>query len=131
MAQAYINQRKLDHEVKTRQVQAAQFAKQTGQWIGMVENFNQTPKELRNVENWAPSIELDMCTIATMPEYVYKGQLPALPLLAPGCLSFPHSSFPPPGGQAVSKNLPPKNAWTKRSRRDLYSFRRKLLLLLK
>uniref|UniRef100_A0A8C6N5S5 Biogenesis of lysosome-related organelles complex 1 subunit 1 n=1 Tax=Mus spicilegus TaxID=10103 RepID=A0A8C6N5S5_MUSSI len=41
VAQAYMNQRKLDHEVKTLQVQAAQFAKQTGQWIGMVENFNQ------------------------------------------------------------------------------------------
>uniref|UniRef100_G1LZE8 Biogenesis of lysosome-related organelles complex 1 subunit 1 n=1 Tax=Ailuropoda melanoleuca TaxID=9646 RepID=G1LZE8_AILME len=30
VAQAYMNQRKLDHEVKTLQVQAAQFAKQTG-----------------------------------------------------------------------------------------------------
>lgn len=39
-----MNQRKLDHEVKTLQVQAAQFAKQTGQWIGMVENFNQALK---------------------------------------------------------------------------------------
>lgn len=44
MAQAYVNQRKLDHEVKTLQVQAAQFAKQTGQWITMVENFNQALK---------------------------------------------------------------------------------------
>jgi hypothetical protein len=44
VAQAYMNQRKLDHEVKTLQVQAAQFAKQTGQWIGMVENFNQALK---------------------------------------------------------------------------------------
>lgn len=44
VAQAYVNQRKLDHEVKTLQVQAAQFAKQTGQWITMVENFNQALK---------------------------------------------------------------------------------------
>uniref|UniRef100_A0A8C0INN8 Biogenesis of lysosome-related organelles complex 1 subunit 1 n=1 Tax=Chelonoidis abingdonii TaxID=106734 RepID=A0A8C0INN8_CHEAB len=44
VGQAYVNQRKLDHEVKTLQIQAAQFAKQTGQWISMVENFNQALK---------------------------------------------------------------------------------------
>uniref|UniRef100_A0A8B9RZ99 Biogenesis of lysosome-related organelles complex 1 subunit 1 n=1 Tax=Accipiter nisus TaxID=211598 RepID=A0A8B9RZ99_9AVES len=65
VAQAYVNQRKLDHEVKTLQVQAAQFAKQTGQWITMVENFNQALKEIGDVENWARSIEMDMRTIAT------------------------------------------------------------------
>lgn len=45
--------RKLDHVVKTLDVQAAQFAKQTGQWIWMVENVNQVLKEIRDVENWA------------------------------------------------------------------------------
>nr|XP_035928216.1 biogenesis of lysosome-related organelles complex 1 subunit 1-like [Halichoerus grypus] len=79
VARAYMNQRKLDHEVKTLQVQAAQFAKQTGQWIGMVENFNQTLKETRDVENWARSIRLDMRTIATALEYVYEGQLRSAP----------------------------------------------------
>ncbi|NXG40051.1 BL1S1 protein, partial [Dromaius novaehollandiae] len=75
VARAYVNQRKLDHEVKTLQIQAAQFAKQTGQWITMVENFNQALKEIGDVENWARSIEMDMRTIATALEYVYKGQL--------------------------------------------------------
>lgn len=49
-----MNQRKLDHEVKTLQVQAAQFAKQTGQWIGMVENFNQALKVGHAPSSWAP-----------------------------------------------------------------------------
>uniref|UniRef100_A0A8K9UVK6 Biogenesis of lysosome-related organelles complex 1 subunit 1 n=1 Tax=Oncorhynchus mykiss TaxID=8022 RepID=A0A8K9UVK6_ONCMY len=44
VAQAYVNQRKLDHEVKTLQVQAGQFSKQTAQWIVMVEGFNQALK---------------------------------------------------------------------------------------
>lgn len=44
VAQAYVNQRKLDHEVKTLQVQASQFSKQTAQWITMVEGFNQALK---------------------------------------------------------------------------------------
>ncbi|NXN90404.1 BL1S1 protein, partial [Bombycilla garrulus] len=56
-------------------VQAAQFARQTGHWISMVENFNQALKEIGDVENWARSIELDMRTIATALEYIYKGQL--------------------------------------------------------
>ncbi|MGH0148106.1 UNVERIFIED_CONTAM: hypothetical protein FKN15_046331 [Acipenser sinensis] len=75
VAQAYVNQRKLDHEVKTLQTQAGQFAKQTSQWISMVENFNQALKEIGDVENWARSIEMDMRTIATALEYVHKGQL--------------------------------------------------------
>ncbi|KAM9672607.1 biogenesis of lysosome-related organelles complex 1 subunit 1 isoform 2-T2 [Trichechus inunguis] len=78
VAQAYMNQRKLDHEVKTLQVQAAQFAKQTGQWIGMVENFNQALKEIGDVENWARSIELDMRTIATALDCDWCGNLARL-----------------------------------------------------
>ncbi|XP_039652442.1 biogenesis of lysosome-related organelles complex 1 subunit 1, partial [Perca fluviatilis] len=74
VAQAYVNQRKLDHEVKTLQVQASQFSKQTAQWISMVEGFNQALKEIGDVENWARSIEMDMRTIATALEYVHKGQ---------------------------------------------------------
>ncbi|KAK7805639.1 hypothetical protein U0070_009788 [Myodes glareolus] len=58
--QAFVNQRKLHQEVKTLQAQAAQFAKQAGQWIGMVENFSQELREIGDVENWARSIELDM-----------------------------------------------------------------------
>uniref|UniRef100_A0A8C5H6L8 Biogenesis of lysosome-related organelles complex 1 subunit 1 n=2 Tax=Gouania willdenowi TaxID=441366 RepID=A0A8C5H6L8_GOUWI len=75
VSQAYVNQRKLDHEVKTLQVQASQFSKQTAQWISMVEGFNQALKEIGDVENWARSIEMDMRTIATALEYVHKGHL--------------------------------------------------------
>uniref|UniRef100_A0A8C9F9S9 Biogenesis of lysosome-related organelles complex 1 subunit 1 n=1 Tax=Pavo cristatus TaxID=9049 RepID=A0A8C9F9S9_PAVCR len=32
-------------------------------------------QEIGDVENWARSIELDMRTIATALEYIYKGQL--------------------------------------------------------
>lgn len=32
-------------------------------------------QEIGDVENWARSIELDMRTVATALEYVYKGQL--------------------------------------------------------
>ena len=62
VAQAYVNQRKLDHEVKTLQVQASQFSKQTAQWISMVEGFNQALKvccvlwiKMPSVDNLSPA----------------------------------------------------------------------------
>ncbi|XP_043823516.1 biogenesis of lysosome-related organelles complex 1 subunit 1-like [Dromiciops gliroides] len=90
VARAYVNQKKLDYKVKILQVQVAQFAKQTGPWIGMVEDFNQALGEIGDGENWARSIELDMTTIATTLVYVYKGQLqpappPNFPLSPPVC----------------------------------------------
>lgn len=77
VAQANRSQRKLDNKVKTLQIQAAQSAKSTGQWLGMVENFNQV--QIRDVQNWAQKIELDMCTITTMLKYIYKGQWQSAP----------------------------------------------------
>lgn len=40
VAQAYVNQKKLDTETKILQANAAQFAKQTMQWLKLVEDFN-------------------------------------------------------------------------------------------
>lgn len=72
VAQAYLNQKKLDSEAKQLHINATQFAKQTVQWLHLVENFNQALKELGDVENWAQSIEADMRTISNALEYAYK-----------------------------------------------------------
>lgn len=40
MAQAYVNQKKLDTETRILQANAAQFSKQTMQWLKLVEDFN-------------------------------------------------------------------------------------------
>uniref|UniRef100_A0A8C6FM72 Biogenesis of lysosome-related organelles complex 1 subunit 1 n=1 Tax=Moschus moschiferus TaxID=68415 RepID=A0A8C6FM72_MOSMO len=69
VAQANRSQRKLDHKVKTLQIH----------WVGMVQNFNQALKEIGDVQNWAQKIELDVCTIATALEYIYKGQRQSAP----------------------------------------------------
>ncbi|KAI4574830.1 hypothetical protein MJT46_004109 [Ovis ammon polii x Ovis aries] len=94
VAQANRSQRKLDHKVKSLQIQAAQSAEQTGQWIGMVENFNRALKEIWDVQNWAQKIELDMCSITTTLKDIYKGQRQSAPSW-PSCPPFPHSSFLP------------------------------------
>jgi len=52
---------------------ATNFAKQTQQWLNLVENFNSALKEIGDAENWARSIESDMRTITSALEHAYKG----------------------------------------------------------
>ena len=40
VAQAYVNQKKLDTETRILQANAAQFSKQTMLWLKLVEDFN-------------------------------------------------------------------------------------------
>jgi hypothetical protein len=40
VAQAYVNQKKLDTETRILHTNAAQFSKQTLQWLKLVEDFN-------------------------------------------------------------------------------------------
>ncbi|KAK7477076.1 hypothetical protein BaRGS_00031662 [Batillaria attramentaria] len=72
VAQAYVNQKKLDTETRILQANAAQFSKQTLQWLKLVEDFNTALKEIGDVENWAKSIETDMRTISSALEYAYR-----------------------------------------------------------
>ncbi|XP_011433698.2 biogenesis of lysosome-related organelles complex 1 subunit 1-like [Crassostrea angulata] len=71
VAQAYVNQKKLDTETKILQANASQFCRQTTQWLKLVDDFNTALKELGDVENWAKSIETDMRTISSALEYAY------------------------------------------------------------
>ncbi|KAH1009607.1 biogenesis of lysosome-related organelles complex 1 subunit 1 [Dendroctonus ponderosae] len=73
VAQAYLNQKKLDAEAKQLHTSALAFSKQTQQWLTLVESFSSALKELGDVENWAKAIEGDVRTITTALEIVYKG----------------------------------------------------------
>jgi len=72
VAQAYLNQKRLDSEAKQLHLNATNFAKQTTAWLQMIESFNNSIKEVGDVENWAKTIEGDMKTISTTLEYTYK-----------------------------------------------------------
>ncbi|XP_050543566.1 biogenesis of lysosome-related organelles complex 1 subunit 1 [Daktulosphaira vitifoliae] len=72
VAQAYLNQKKLDAEAKQLHQSAILFSKQTSQWLTLIDSFNSALKELGDVENWTRTIENDMHNITTTLEYAYK-----------------------------------------------------------
>ena len=72
VAQAYLNQKRLDAEAKRLHCNATEFAKQTQNWISLVDSFNGSLKELGDVKSWATAIETDMKTVSSVLEYTYK-----------------------------------------------------------
>lgn len=72
VAQAYLNEKKLDHEARQLQQNAANFSRQAQQWLQLVENFSSALKEVGDVDNWARSIEKDLKIAETALEYAYK-----------------------------------------------------------
>ncbi|KAJ8948514.1 hypothetical protein NQ318_000054 [Aromia moschata] len=72
VAQAYLNQKKLDAETKQLHASAANFSKQAQQWVQLVDSFGGALKELGDVENWSRTIEADVRTISAALEIVYK-----------------------------------------------------------
>lgn len=72
VAQAYLNQKRLDAEAKQLHVSATNFSKQTQHWVNLVETFSSALKEIGDVENWAKTIEGDVRTISLTLENVYR-----------------------------------------------------------
>lgn len=72
VAQAYLNQKRLDAEAKQLHIGASNFAKQTQQWLSLVETFSSALKEIGDVENWARTIEGDVRTVAGALDSVYR-----------------------------------------------------------
>lgn len=95
VAQAYLNQKRLDAEAKQLHTSATNFSKQTQQWMHLIEGFSGALKvsdefygqiefdgwffndhfelqEIGDVENWARTIETDMVAINEALNEAYK-----------------------------------------------------------
>ena len=70
--QAYLNQKRLDSEAKQLHLNATNFSKQTAAWLQLIDGFNNSLKEVGDVESWAKTIETDMRAISSTLEYAYK-----------------------------------------------------------
>ncbi|GAM28964.1 hypothetical protein SAMD00019534_121400 [Acytostelium subglobosum LB1] len=108
VACVFANQKKLETEARTLQVNTAKFSKQTNQWLSLIDHFNTALKEIGDVENWSRSIENDMQNITNILDYLYANtQPPALiaaqqqQQLQPGVAQPPQSSaaVPVPGSK--------------------------------
>lgn len=72
VAQAYLNQKRLDSEAKQLHLNATNFSKQTTAWLQLIDSFNSSLKEVGDVESWAKTIENDMRAVSSTLEYAYK-----------------------------------------------------------
>ncbi|XP_076046791.1 biogenesis of lysosome-related organelles complex 1 subunit 1 isoform X2 [Oratosquilla oratoria] len=72
VAQAYLNQKRLDTEASQLEHNATNFQRQTSQWMGLVASFADALKEVGHVHNWASTIEGDMRVVSSALEYAYK-----------------------------------------------------------
>eukprot|EP00275_Glaucocystis_incrassata_P001229 EC122259.1.p1 GENE.EC122259.1~~EC122259.1.p1 ORF type:complete len:126 (+),score=17.84 EC122259.1:91-468(+) len=70
VAEVFATQRKIELEARNVQSQAARFARQTQQWLTLVDGFNEALKEIGDFENWAETIEADMQSIASALERI-------------------------------------------------------------
>lgn len=78
VAEAFLQEKQLEAEIKALQVETAEFVKRSSQWVALVSHFNASLKEIGDVENWSRSIEADMNDICTKLEYVHNGRVAAL-----------------------------------------------------
>lgn len=75
VAQAYLNQKKIEEEVKQLHYNMSQFSKQTQQWVTLIEGFNGALKQIGDLENWSRIMENDMKFISEVLEHTYNGML--------------------------------------------------------
>merc|ERR1711915_838858 len=57
VAQAYLNQKRLDSEASQLEQNATNFQRQTSQWLGLIASFTDSMKEVGHVQNRSSTIE--------------------------------------------------------------------------
>lgn len=72
IAQAYLNQHKLDTEARKLQVNVARLTKQAQQWMIVCNSLNGAVKDLGDISTWTQTIENDVKFIAEAVEESYK-----------------------------------------------------------
>lgn len=74
MNDIFIKQKDLEQQSRKLATQTSKYVSQTQQWLSLVDNFNNSLKELGDVKNWAQIMENDMKTIMSTLEFVHQGK---------------------------------------------------------
>eukprot|EP01102_Stenamoeba_stenopodia_P014351 TRINITY_DN474_c0_g8_i1.p1 TRINITY_DN474_c0_g8~~TRINITY_DN474_c0_g8_i1.p1 ORF type:complete len:146 (+),score=38.44 TRINITY_DN474_c0_g8_i1:33-440(+) len=72
VASVFANQKRLEREAQTLLTESARFSKQTARWLSLLDNFNNSLKEIGDIENWARIIETDMLAISQTLETIHQ-----------------------------------------------------------
>eukprot|EP00096_Caligus_rogercresseyi_P001338 TRINITY_DN12107_c0_g1_i1.p1 TRINITY_DN12107_c0_g1~~TRINITY_DN12107_c0_g1_i1.p1 ORF type:complete len:125 (+),score=44.02 TRINITY_DN12107_c0_g1_i1:26-400(+) len=72
VAQAYLNQKRIDAQAKELHSHAEEFSKRSKEWISVIQGFQSNLKDLGDVFSWAQTIQADMAILSSSLEYVYK-----------------------------------------------------------
>ncbi|CAO3567191.1 unnamed protein product [Mortierella alpina] len=73
VSQIFLNQKELEQEARNLSMQTARYAKQTAQWLALVEQFDSALKELGDVQNWVQVIQKDMEQVTSSLESSRQG----------------------------------------------------------
>jgi len=77
VSHAYQNQKRLDIECKKLENNGANLARQAEQWVQLVGSFNQTLKEIGDVESWSRAIERDVTDVLKALSNADEGRRPS------------------------------------------------------
>lgn len=72
IAQAYLNQHRMDNEARKLQTNIAKLTKQAQQWMVVCNGLNGAVKDLGDISTWTKTIETDVKFIAEAIEDCYK-----------------------------------------------------------
>ncbi|KAF9961354.1 hypothetical protein BGZ72_004063 [Mortierella alpina] len=73
VSQIFLNQKELEQEARNLSMQTTRYAKQTAQWLALVEQFDSALKELGDVQNWVQVIQKDMEQVTSSLENSRQG----------------------------------------------------------
>ncbi|KAI9257370.1 GCN5-like 1 [Phascolomyces articulosus] len=73
VSEVFVRQKELEQASRKLSTQTTKYAKQTKQWLTLVDEFNTALKELGDIKNWATVMENDMRTVMSTLEFVHQG----------------------------------------------------------
>lgn len=74
IAQAYLNEQKLDNEARKLQDNITRLTKQAQQWMIVCNNLNSAVKDLGDISTWTKTIQNDVKFVAGAIEESYRPQ---------------------------------------------------------
>ncbi|XP_061367363.1 biogenesis of lysosome-related organelles complex 1 subunit 1 [Gastrolobium bilobum] len=70
---SFINQKRIEHEIRALAATITRFIKQTDQWLSATHALNTAVKEIGDFENWMKTMEYDCKSITAAIQNIHQG----------------------------------------------------------